>query len=90
MEGLAGFIEFVFLFLIVLAILWFILPFAIFGTKPRLDKGNSLAEETNDLLSKIGKELQEQTGLLRRIETLALAGEQGPLELIEEEAPLES
>jgi uncharacterized membrane protein len=35
----------VFVFLVVLAILWFCLPFAIFGTKPRLDEQTKLLRE---------------------------------------------
>ena len=33
------------IFLVVLAILWFCLPFAIFGTKPRLDEQTKLLRE---------------------------------------------
>jgi len=87
MEGLADFFVFIFLLLIVMAVIWFILPFAIFGTKPRIDYGNKLADETNKLLSKIAGDLATQTELLRRIEALALAGEQGPVELVEEAPP---
>jgi hypothetical protein len=38
-ENLLGpFSFFVFLFALVLGVLWFLLPFAVFGTKARLDK----------------------------------------------------
>ena len=41
----------IFLFLLVLAILWFILPFAIFGIKPKLDKILEELDKTNRLLA---------------------------------------
>lgn len=53
--GILGLV--ILLFLLVLAILWFLLPFAIFGTK---DKLNTLIEEarrTNAELSRIAEEL---------------------------------
>ena len=40
-----GFGLIVVIFLVVLAILWFCLPFAIFGTKPRLDEQTKLLRE---------------------------------------------
>lgn len=40
----------VIIFLVVLAVLWFILPFAIFGTKRRLDQLIHEVRETNRLL----------------------------------------
>jgi len=43
----------VIIFLIVLAILWFILPFAIFGIKPLLNKLLAELEETNQYLSEL-------------------------------------
>jgi hypothetical protein len=44
---------FVVLFLVVLAILWFLLPFAIFGTKRRLDELIEEHKKTNTLLLEI-------------------------------------
>ena len=41
----------IFLFLLVLAILWFILPFAIFGIKPKLDKIIEELDKTNRFLA---------------------------------------
>ena len=41
------------LFLIVLAILWFLLPFAIFGTKPKLDELLAETKKTNTELAEI-------------------------------------
>lgn len=40
-----GFGLVILIFLLVLAILWFCLPFAIFGTKPRLDEQTKLLRE---------------------------------------------
>jgi uncharacterized membrane protein YciS (DUF1049 family) len=40
-------------FLIVLVIVWIILPFAIFGTKPKLDDIRHQLRETNARLSEI-------------------------------------
>jgi len=39
------------IFLLILAILWFILPFAIFGIKPKLDKILEELDKTNRLLA---------------------------------------
>ncbi len=41
------------LFLFVLAVLWFFLPFAIFGTQPKLDKMLAETQKTNALLTEI-------------------------------------
>ncbi len=46
----------VIIFLVVLAILWFILPFAIFGIKPLLNKLLAELEETNQYLSELVEE----------------------------------
>jgi len=45
------------LFLIILAILWFFLPFAVFGTKPKIDKLLAELKRGNDLLVKIRADL---------------------------------
>ena len=42
-----------FLFLLVLAILWFFLPFAIFGIQPKIDKLLDESKRTNELLDAI-------------------------------------
>ena len=76
------------LFLLVLTVLWVILPFAIFGTKPRIDQGNKLAHDTNYLLSEIGKELEKQTAILQRMEAIAL-GDEARLEELYGDAPAE-
>ncbi len=58
MVAIAGSLWFVkLLFLLCLAILWFILPFAIFGTKKRLDTLIEEAQKTNSLLAKIERNL---------------------------------
>lgn len=49
--GVIGF--FVMLFLVVLAILWFLLPFAIFGTKALLQELIDETKKNNELLSKL-------------------------------------
>ena len=61
MESLAAIGVFAWLFLFVLAILWFFLPFAIFGTKPKLDaliaeqkKTNQLLAEVREILNRVG------------------------------------
>ncbi len=62
MEGMAGgFGMIFFLFMALLVILWILMPFAIFGTKDRLDtlitevrKQNSLLTEMRDNLKKGG------------------------------------
>ena len=42
------------LFLIVTAVLWFFLPFAVFGIKNRLDEGNSHLKKISSDLAKLG------------------------------------
>ncbi len=54
MEGmLGGFGVLIILFLVVLAILWFLLPFAIFGTKDKLDALISETKKINQELEKL-------------------------------------
>ena len=52
-QTLGGMYILVVLFLIVLAILWFILPFAIFGTKGKLDELIRETRRTNSQLEKL-------------------------------------
>jgi hypothetical protein len=47
------------LFLLVLAILWFLLPFAIFGTKDKLSELIAESKQTNDLLIALRSEVAE-------------------------------
>lgn len=49
--GLIG--VFMFLFVLFLGILWCVLPFAVFGTKPRLDELIREQKKTNKLLIEI-------------------------------------
>ena len=53
MEAMGGLYLAAVLFAIVLGILWMILPFAIFGTKPLLRQLISEMRETNALLSSL-------------------------------------
>ncbi|MBA6396194.1 hypothetical protein [Colwellia sp. BRX10-4] len=47
----------VILFLVVLAILWFLLPFAIFGTKDKLSELITESKKTNEQLSALRSEV---------------------------------
>ena len=59
-ETFAGAIIFVWLLALVLAIVWTILPFAIFGTKPLLRQLLAEQKETNRLLRAIGTDARER------------------------------
>jgi len=50
------------LFLLVLAILWFLLPFAIFGTKDKLSELIAETKKTNEQLSALRAEVAEIKG----------------------------
>lgn len=60
--GLIGLI--VFLFLLILAILWFLLPFAVFGTKDKLSTLIAESQRTNAALERISKELADARAAL--------------------------
>ncbi len=62
--GLFGFA--VAICLVVLAVLWFILPFAVFGTKQRLDRLISSTNAVVETLEGIHYELRELRGELTR------------------------
>ncbi len=62
--GLFGFA--VAISLVVLAVLWFILPFAVFGTKQRLDRLISSTNAVVETLEGIHYELRELRGELTR------------------------
>ncbi len=47
------------IFLVILVVLWFCLPFAIFGTKPRLDELIAQVKRTNEELEKTNEELEK-------------------------------
>ena len=55
--GVLGLI--VFLFLLILAILWFLLPFAVFGTKDKLATLIAETRKTNAALENVGKQISE-------------------------------
>jgi len=74
----------IFLFLIVLAILWFLLPFAVFGIKDRLDNFVTEAKSTNKHLDNLRAEIDE----LRDSLEAALA--QNKAEIDADESPLSS
>ncbi len=59
MEALGGFYLIVAIFLFVLAILWFLLPFAIFGTKDKLSELIAENKKTNEQLAALRSELAE-------------------------------
>ena len=50
------------LFLLVLSILWFLLPFAIFGTKDKLSELIAETKKTNEQLSALRAEVAELKG----------------------------
>lgn len=58
---------FVVLFLVVLGILWFVLPFAIFGGKGRLDSLVALQRQQNDLLASLRVDLADHRARLERL-----------------------
>ena len=56
----------VILFLVILAILWFVLPFAIFGTKARLDQANVHNQAMQKYLHSIDAELSQIRAMLEK------------------------
>jgi hypothetical protein len=61
MEQLPPWIYFVVsIFVLILAVLWFLLPFAIFGTKSKLDEIRSEIRDTNNKLQFIVDELKKK------------------------------
>lgn len=83
------------LWIIALLIAWIIMPFGVFGTRNAVWRSNKIAketktliDETNDLLSRIGKQLVAQTELLERIEAVAMGNEPPPRTPIEEPPPV--
>jgi uncharacterized membrane protein len=76
-EGLfGGFVGlFVVVFLVVLGISWFILPFAVFGLKGRLDTLIALQRKQSDHVASLRVDLAD---LRAELERLARLGRQGP------------
>ena len=66
-SGLAGLSLFAVLFMFVLAVLWILVPFAIFGIKPLLRQIGSEVFRMNTLLEQVQKELQAQNSRNREI-----------------------
>jgi hypothetical protein len=60
MEAFAGFGFIIVIFLIVLAILWFFLPFAVFGTKPLIEQLIVETRKNNELLARIAPPLEDK------------------------------
>lgn len=56
-DGVVVVVVVVVLFLFVLAILWFLLPFAIFGTKDKLSELIAETKKTNEQLSDLRSEI---------------------------------
>lgn len=62
MEIFAGVLGvFAFFFLVLLAILWIVLPFAVFGVSKRLDKVLKEIQTTNAWLGAIGKAVTDRS-----------------------------
>ena len=60
MEAISGgLLFFVWLFLLFLAVLWFLLPFAVFGIKDRLKRMEEAQKDTQRELTKISGHLEE-------------------------------
>lgn len=54
----APFAEVIALFLLIFAVLWFLLPFAVFGVKARIDKAVSEVQRVNAQLEALIREVQ--------------------------------
>jgi uncharacterized membrane protein len=65
--GFAGMIMFMTVIGFLLAVLWFFLPFAVFGTKPKIDAAIAEARRANEQLQAIA---QEQAATRQAIEEL--------------------
>jgi hypothetical protein len=84
MQGTTGAFTAVWLFLFVLTVLWFLLPFAIFGIKPKLDAVIVEMRVTNKLLKELtaqNRVLVEQQKLLMPRLGKALPGPDGEMKL---------
>lgn len=53
-------------FLVILAVLWFLLPFAIFGTKDKLAALIAESQRTNEALARIASELSAARAQIAR------------------------
>ncbi|MEW8027814.1 MAG: hypothetical protein AB2806_08755 [Candidatus Thiodiazotropha sp.] len=61
-NGVTGLMIVFYIFLFFLAILWFFLPFAVFGVKGYLKKLDDRAKIATDTLARIEQQLSEQRG----------------------------
>lgn len=59
MDALGGMMVIVWLFLLILAILWFLMPFAVFGTKGVLKELIAEQKKTNRLLEEAAARARE-------------------------------
>ena len=74
--GLGLFGVVLFFFLLVLAVLWFFLPFAIFGTKDKLSALIFEVQKTNAELARISTELSHtRTQLASRVQQERIASD---------------
>jgi hypothetical protein len=69
--GILGIV--IFVFLLALAILWFLLPFAIFGTKDKLNTLIAESRQINVELARVTAELQATRALIATPRTVAAA-----------------
>jgi len=58
METVVGAYAIWWILLLILGVLWFFLPFAVFGTKPKIDELIEEARTTNQLLKEIKESLK--------------------------------
>lgn len=63
-----GFGILVSLFIFILAILWFLLPFAIFGTKDKLSELLNESQKTNEHLAALREEMAALTNQQNKID----------------------
>ncbi|KAF1722565.1 hypothetical protein SAMN06296416_101437 [Pseudoxanthomonas wuyuanensis] len=69
--GILGIV--IFVFLLALAILWFLLPFAIFGTKDKLNALIAESRQINAELARVTAELQATRALIATPRAVAAA-----------------
>jgi hypothetical protein len=69
MDGIPDFIGIVGgIFLVFLAVLWFMLPFALFGMKSRLDETNRLLAHISGQIEGVGRRVEELEGQIKRVD----------------------
>lgn len=60
MVSLVGVYAIGWIFLLMLGALWFFLPFAVFGTQPKIQKLLAVAKRTNELLAQIKADMDKR------------------------------